>query len=154
MLIVSTYGLGLQKRRFFMCQPNRNNNFLWRPYFGPKRMKFYKAPSVDASCQILYHSAHWFQRRNVAMHQPIISKNHPWRQCFSLIDTDWGNLIHDFHRCPLTNHTFGQGVSEDTIFYVSANEKQYSLKVAMFYYDQDKIRKLYKGPFIDAPYQI
>jgi hypothetical protein len=42
-------------------------------------------------------------------------------------------------------------VSEEKIFFKSANQKQELPVVVM---DRDKMSNLYKGPFIDASYQI
>ena len=54
--------------------------------------------------------------------------------------------------CQISVH-FGQVfIKQD--FSISANQKQESSMVAIFGNDQDRMRKFYKGPLIDASCQI
>ena len=77
------------------------------------------------------------------------------------------SLQRTFHRCFLPNFSsFGKGVSEEKIFQKSTNQKQEWPVAAMcvneselnqqslLLTDRDKMIKLYKGPSIDASYQV
>ena len=49
---------------------------------------------------------------------------------------------------------FGQAVSEKKKIFKSANQKQELTVAAMFVTDRDKMSTLYRGPSIDASYQV
>ena len=57
-----------QRRRFLKYQPIRPKNCPWRPCLSSDRdetRKLYRGPPVDASCQVWFHLAQWFQRRRL-----------------------------------------------------------------------------------------
>ena len=61
-----------QRRRFLKIRPIRNKNCPWRPYLLSDRdemRKLYKGPYIDASCQVWFHLAEWFQRRRLKCEQ-------------------------------------------------------------------------------------
>ena len=63
-----------QSRRFFRNRPIRNKNFLWWPCLLMDRDKMrnvYREPSIDASYQVSFHLAKWFQRRTFFRNQPF-----------------------------------------------------------------------------------
>ena len=49
---------------------------------------------------------------------------------------------------------FGQAVSEEKIFLTLANQKQELPLVAIFVGGMDEMKKLYRGPYIDAVCQV
>ena len=60
-----------------------------------------------------------------------------------------------FHICFLPSFgSFGQTVSEEKNLKKSANQKQKSPLAAMFVTDRDGISIFYRGPSIDASYQV
>jgi hypothetical protein len=57
-----------QKRRFFLNQPIRHNNFLWQPCLltdQDKMDNLYRGPAIDASYQVSVHLAKGFQSRRL-----------------------------------------------------------------------------------------
>jgi hypothetical protein len=60
-----------------------------------------------------------------------------------------------FHRCFLPSFgSFGQEVSEENIFFKLTNQKQEFPVVDMFLTDRDEKCNLFRGPSIDASYQV
>ena len=60
-----------------------------------------------------------------------------------------------FHRCFIPNFiSFGQAVSEENIFQKSTNQKQELPVAACLLTDQNEMSNLYRGPSIDASYQV
>jgi hypothetical protein len=60
-----------------------------------------------------------------------------------------------FHRCFLLSFSsFGQAVSEKKIFFKLTNQKQEFPVAAMFVNGSEEMCNLYRGPCIDASYQI
>ena len=65
------------------------------------------------------------------------------------------SLQRTFHRCFLLSFgSFGQAVSEENIFQNSTNQKQTCLCQPCLLMDRDKMSNLYRGPYIDASYQV
>ena len=57
-----------QRRRFFLNQPIRNKNCLWRPCLltdWDEMSNLYREPSIDASYQVPVHMVEGFQRRRL-----------------------------------------------------------------------------------------
>jgi hypothetical protein len=50
--------------------------------------------------------------------------------------------------------SFGQAVSEEKIFFKSANQKQELPMAAMFVNGSGQMSNLYRGPSIDTSYQV
>ena len=92
-----------------------------------KISNLYRGPSIDATYQISVHLTKRFQRRRFFRNQPIKNKNGLWRPCL-LTDRD------DFKNRPIINKN--------------------CLWWPCLLMDQDKMNNLYRGPSIDASYQI
>ena len=57
-----------QRRRFFLNQPIRIKNCLWRPCMLTDQdeiSNIYRGPSIDASYQVSVHLAKWFRKRRL-----------------------------------------------------------------------------------------
>jgi Zn-finger protein len=101
-----------QRKRFFRNQPIRNKNCLWWPCLLMDRDEMSNSNrglSIDASYQVSYHLARWFQRKSCFRNRPIRNKNCLWWPCL-LTDQ---NGMSNSHRCFLPRFgPFGQAVSE------------------------------------------
>ena len=117
----------------------------------------YRGLSKDASYQVSVHLAKWFQRRRFLRNQPIRNKNCLWWPCF-LTDRhkmSKQSLQRTFHRCFLPSFgSFGQAVSEEKIFLNRPIRNKNCLWQPCLLMDRDKISNLYRGPSIDAHYQV
>ena len=60
---------------------------------GQNEHKLHKGPPIDASCQVWFHLAKWFQRRRFLKTRPIRIKNCSWQPCLSS-DRDEMNKFH------------------------------------------------------------
>jgi hypothetical protein len=92
---VSIHLAKLQRRRFFRNQPIRNKNCLWWPCLLMDRdemSNLYRGPAIDASFQVSFHLAMWFQRRRFFRNQPIRNKNCLWWPCLLTDRDDRSNL--------------------------------------------------------------
>ena len=124
----------------FRNQPTRNKNCLWQPCSLTDRDKFsnlYRVPFIYVFYQVLVHLAKWFQRR-FFRNQSIRNKNCLWPPCLlsNLTDREQSSQG-TFQRCYLLSYgSFGQMVSEEK-----------NLK-------NQPISNLYRGPSIDASYQV
>ena len=142
-----------------MYQPIRNKNHPWQLCLLSDRdemKKLYKGPSIDAPYQILIHLAKQFQRRRFLMYQPIRNKNHPWRPCLLMDPNQMSNLYKvPFIDAPyqILIHLAKWFQKRRFLMYQPIRNKNHSWWLC-FLSDRDEIRKLYKGPSIDAPYQI
>jgi hypothetical protein len=73
-----------QRKRFFRNQPIRNKNCLWWPCLLMDRDEMSNSNrglSIDASYQVSYHLAKWFQRKSCFRNRPIRNKNCLWWPC-------------------------------------------------------------------------
>jgi hypothetical protein len=52
----------------------------------------HRGPSIDASYQVSFHLAKWFQRRRFFRDQPIRNKNGLWRPCLLTERDEMSNL--------------------------------------------------------------
>ena len=115
----------------------------------------YREPSIDASYQVLVHLAKRFQRR-FFRNQSIRNKNYLWWPCLL---SDWDKISNlykrTFNRCFLPS--FGYVVSEEKIFQKYSN-RQIRNKNRLWWpcllMDRDGMSNLYRGPSIDASYQV
>jgi hypothetical protein len=92
---VSIHLAKLQRRRFFRNQPIRNKNCLWWPCLLMDRdemSNLYRGPAIDASFQVSFHLAMWFQRRRFFRNQPIRNKNCLWWPCLLMDRDEMSNL--------------------------------------------------------------
>jgi hypothetical protein len=116
----------------------------------------YREPSIDASYQDLVHLAKRLQRRRFFRNQLIRNKNCLWWPCLL---TDWDKMSNlykrTFHRCFLPSFgSFGQAVSEEKIFRNWSIRNKNCLWWSCLLMDQDGMSNLFRGPSIDASYQV
>ena len=116
----------------------------------------YREPSIDAFYQVLVHLAKRFQRRRCFRNQPIRNKNCLWRPCLL---TDWDKISNlykrTFHRCFLRSFgSFGHALSEEKIFWNRPIRNENRLWWPCLIMDRDGMSSLYRGPSIDASYQV
>ena len=117
----------------------------------------HRGPSKDASYQISIHLAKRFQRRRFFRNQPIRNKNCLWRPCLSTDRDEMSKLY--------------RGTSIDASYQVSVHlAKQFQRRRFFFrnqpirnknclwraclLTDHDEMSSLYRGPSIDASYQV
>jgi hypothetical protein len=58
----------------------------------------YRGPSIDASYQVSYHLAQWFQRNSSFRNRPVRKKNCLWRPCLL---TEQNGTIHSYRGPPI-----------------------------------------------------
>ena len=116
----------------------------------------YREPSIDASYQVSVNLAKRFHRRRFFRYQPIRNKNCLWWPCL-LMDRD-----------EMSNHN--RGLSIDASYQVLVNLAKRFHRRKFFrnqpfrnknclwrpclLMDRDEMSNLYRGPSIDASYQI
>jgi hypothetical protein len=124
-----------QGRRFFRNLPIRNNNCIWWPCLLTVRdemSKLHRGHSIDVSYQVLV----------VAM----FANRSGWNEQSS---------YRTFHRCFLRSFgSFGQEVSEENILKNRPIRNKNCLWQPCLVMDHNKMCTLYKGPSIDASYQV
>ena len=67
MLSFGSFGKSVSEKQILRNRPIKNKNCLWRPYLltdWDQMSKFYRRPSIDASCEVSVHLAERFQRRS------------------------------------------------------------------------------------------
>ena len=142
-----------------MYQPIRNKNLPWQPCFlsnQDEMRKIYKGPSIDAPYQILINLAKRFQRRRFLMYQLIRNKNRPWQPCL-LTDLD---EMSNLYKVPSLDAPYKILIHLAKPF----KRRRFLMNQPIrnknrpwrpcFLSDRDEMRKIDKGPSIDAPYQI
>ena len=145
------------QRRFFRNQPIINKNCLWWPCLltdQDEMSNLYRGLSIDASYQVLIHLAKRFQRR-LFRNQPIINKNCLWWPCL-LTDRDemsnlyrglsidasyqvWIHLAKRFQRRFFRNQPI---INKNCLWW------------PCLLTDRDEMSNLYRGPSIEASYQV
>ena len=73
-----SFGKAVSEEKIFRNRPIRNKNCQWQPYLLMDRdemSNLYREPSIDASYQVSYHLAKWFQRKSCFRNRPIRNKN-------------------------------------------------------------------------------
>ena len=153
------FGQAVSEEKLFRNQPIRNKNCLWQPRLLMNRDKmshFDRGPSKDAPYQVSVHLAKRFQRRRFFINQPIRNKNGLW--CPFFVNGSVRNkqsLQRTCHRCFLPSFgSFCQAVSEEKIFKNRPIRNKNCLWRPCLLMDRDKMSKLYRGPSIDASYQV
>ena len=134
----------------------------------------YRGPSIDASYQVSDHQAKRFQRRRFFRNRPIRNNNCLWQPCLStdrdeMCILNRGTSIDAFYHVSVhLAHSF-RGEN----FFKSTNQKQELSVAVMFvngskqnqqslqrtwrpclFTDRDEMSNLYRGPSIDAYYQV
>ena len=89
-----------QRRRFFLYQPIRNKNCLWRPCLlmdWDEMSILYRGHSTDASYQVSVHLAEGFQRRRFKCEKLTDDRRRTtdskWWQMLTLLLTRWAKKI-------------------------------------------------------------
>ena len=104
----------------------------------------YRGSSIDASYHVSVNLAKLFQSRRFLRNRAIRNKNCLWRPCL-LMDRDKMSIP--------SFGSFGQAVSEK-IFRNRPIRNKNGLWWPCVLADRDEISNLYRGPSIDASYQI
>jgi hypothetical protein len=126
----------------------------------------YRGPTIDASYQVLINLAKRFHRRRFFRNQPIRNKNRLWRPCL-LTDRD---KISNLYRGPSIDASYQVSVQlakrfqgrrfleidqpTEKIFKNLSIRNKNCLWRPSFLMDRDKMSNLYRGPPIDASYQV
>ena len=116
----------------------------------------YRGPSIDASYQVSVHSSMWFQRRRFFRNRLIRNKNRLWWPCLLMeLERNEYSLQTTAHRCFLPSfRSFGQVVSEEKNFLNQPIRNKNRLWWPCLLMDRDGMSNLYRGPSIDASYQV
>jgi hypothetical protein len=147
------------QRRLFRNQPIRNKNGLWRPCLLTDQDEMsilYRGPSIDASYQVSVHLAKRFQRRRLKKNRPIRNKNGLWRPCLSM-DRD---KMSSLYRGPSIDASYqisvqlGKRFQRRRFYRNQPIKNKNCLWWPCLLMDRDKMSILYKGPSIDASYQV
>ena len=117
----------------------------------------YRGPSKDASYQVLIHLAKRFQRRRFFFrNQPIRNKNSLWWPC---VLTEWDEMS-NLYRGPTIDASYQVSVHLAKWFQRRRFFKNWSIRNKNCLWwpcllmDRDKMSNLYRGPSIDASYQV
>ena len=154
-----------QRKRFFRNQPIRNKNCLWQPcllWDQDEMSNLYSELSIDASYQVSVHLAKRFQRRRFFRNQPIINKNCRWWPCL-LTDRDEISNIYlakrfqrrtFFRNQPISNIYLAKMFQRRRFFRNQPIGNKNCLWRPCLLTDRDEMSNLYRGPSIDASYQV
>ena len=115
-----------------------------------------RGPSKDASYKVLIHLAWRFHRRR--FFQKSTNQKQEWPVVAMFVNGSGRNeqsVQRTFHRCFLPGFgSFGQAVSEKKIFLNRPIRNKNCLWRLCLLMDWKKMSNLYKGPSIDASYQV
>ena len=116
----------------------------------------YRGPSIDASYQVLVHLAKRVSEEKIFRNRPIRNKNCLWQPCLLINRDEMSNLY--------------RGPSKDAPYQVSIHLAKRFQRRRLFrnqpirnknglwrpclLTDQDEMSNLYRGPAIDASYQV
>ena len=121
-----------------------------------KMSHLYRGPSIDASYQVSYHLAKRFQRKSCFRNRPIRNKNCLRRPCL-LTDQ---NRMSNSYRGPSIDASYHISVHLAKLFQ-SRNffrnrpiRNKNCLWWPCLLMNRDKMSNLYRGPSIDASYQV
>ena len=114
----------------------------------------YRGPSIDASYQISVHLAKRFQRRR--FNRPIRNKNCLWQPCLLMDREEMSNLyrgqpIDDTYQVSV--HMAQRFQRRRFLRNQPIRNKNHLWRPCLLM-DRDKMSSLYRGPSIDASYQI
>ena len=116
----------------------------------------YRGPSKNASYQVSIYLAQRFQKG--ILFQKSTNQNQKWHVAAMFVNGPGRNqqtLQKTFHKCFLpTFSSFGQAVSEGKIFKNRPIRNKNCLWRPFLLMDRDKMSYLYRGPSIDASYQV
>ena len=146
------------QRRFLEIDQSETKNCLWRPCLFTDRDKMsnrYRGRPIDASYQVSVHLAKRFQGRRIFRNQPIRNKS-PVVAIF-VNGSVWNeqSLQRTFHRCFLPSLVhLAKRFQRRRIFRNRPIRNKNCLWRPCLSIDQDEMSKLYRGPSIDASYQV
>ena len=118
--------------------------------------KSYRGPSIDASYQVSIHLAKRFQRRRFLKNRPIRNKNCLWRPCL-LMDR---NEMSKSYRGPSIDASYQVSIHLAKRFQRRRFLKNRPIRNKNCLWrpcllmDRDEISNIYRGPSIDASYQV
>jgi hypothetical protein len=116
----------------------------------------YRGHSIDAFYQISVHLEKRFQKRRFFRNQPIRNKNGLWWPCL-LTDRD---EMSNIYRGPSIDASYQDSVPLAKQFQgrrfleIDQSETRIACGGHVVLTNQDEMSNLYRGPFIDALYQI
>ena len=116
----------------------------------------YRGPPIDDTYQVSVHLAKRFQRRRFFRNQPLRNKNCLWRPCLLMDREEMINL----YRGPSKDASYQVLVhlairfQKRRIFKISQSETRIICERPCLLTDQDEMSNLYRGPSIDASYQV
>ena len=114
----------------------------------------YRGPFINVSYQVSVHLAQRFWQRIYFRYRPIRNKNCLWWPCLLTDQDKMCNLHRGPARCFLPcSGSFGQALRGED-FQKLANRKQELSVAAMFVNGSNQMSNLYRGPSIDASYQV
>ena len=150
---------GFRVEHFFRNRPIRNKNCLWRPCLLTNHddmRNVHREPSIDASYQVSVHLAKRFQRRIFFKSWPIRNQNCLWRPCL-LTDRDkMGNLDRKLFidaSYQVSVH-LANWFQSRRFFRNRPIRNKNCLWRPCLLTDRDEMCNLYRGPSIDASYQV
>ena len=136
----------------------RNTNFLWWPCLLMNRNKMsnlHRGPSIHAFYQISVYLGKRFQRRFLK-NQPIRKKNFLWRPCLL---TDWDEMS-NLYRGPSKEASYQVLIHLAKRFQRRRFDRNQPIRnknglwQPYLLTDRDEMSNLYRGPTVDAPYQV
>ena len=116
----------------------------------------YRGPSKDASYQIQIHLSKWLQRRIFFRNQPIRNKNCLWWPCL-LTDQDEMSSLYRGHAIDASYQVsvhLAEQFQRRRFFLNRPIRNKNCLWRRCLLMDRDKMGNLYRGPSIDASYQV
>ena len=148
-----------QRRRFLEINQSKNKNCLWQPCLlmdQNEMSNLYRGPSIDASYHVSYHLARRFQRKSCFRNWPIRNKNCLWQPYFLMDRDEMSNL----YRGPPIDASYQVSVhlakrfQRRRFFRNQPIIKKNCLWWPCLITDRNEMSNLYKGPSIDASYQV
>jgi hypothetical protein len=117
---------------------------------------FNRGPSIDASYHVSVHLAKLFQRKRIFLNWPIRNKNCLWQPCLLMNRKEMCNLYRGPSRdasYQVMVHLFKQYQRRTFLRNQPIRNKNCLWWPCLSTY-QDKMCNLYRGPSIDASYQV
>jgi hypothetical protein len=116
----------------------------------------YRGPSIDATYQISVHLGKRFQRRRYFRNQPIRNKNGLWWPCLLMDRDEMSNL----YRGPSIDASYqvlihlARRFQRRRYFRNQPIRNKNGLLWPCLLMDRDEMSNLYRGPSINASYQV
>jgi hypothetical protein len=149
----------VSEKKIFRNPPIRNKNDLWWPCLLTNRdemSNLYRGPSIHAFYQISVHLGKRFQRRRffLEINQSEKRMGCGGHVCWR-IGSKWAIFIEDLPRMLPTKFWFiwPSGFRGEDFLEINHSEKKGLWRPCLLT-DRDKMSNVYRGPSIDASYQI